>query len=109
MRSFDLKRYQYVVKIEKVKEGRSINQNSYLHLIFGIIEKETGQPADEVKIYYKQRFLMEEKEIFGELIKEAKSTAGLSKDEFSGFVTQVRHNALHELNIYLPEPNEFID
>lgn len=43
-----------MVEIIKVSPKRSLNQNSYLHVTFGIFALETGYTTDEAKTIYKR-------------------------------------------------------
>lgn len=43
-----------VVEIKKISPRRSLNQNSYLHLIIGAFGNHFGYTLDEAKIIYKQ-------------------------------------------------------
>ncbi len=43
------------VEVKKLIRNRSLNQNSYLHLTFGIFGLETGFEASEAKTIYKRQ------------------------------------------------------
>ena len=94
------------ITIEKFKTTRTIQQNRYLHLIIGMMAKELGYDAEELKEIIKFKFLKEEvvDENSGEVYPYIKSTAKLTKDEFSDLVDSIKHWSSDEFGIILPDP-----
>lgn len=71
-----------VVEVKKVSPRRSLNQNSYLHLIIGAFGSHFGYTLGEAKIIYKQinkdiyRYVKKNREFW-------KSSADLSKEDMA--------------------------
>lgn len=107
-----LKKQVYIVTIEKKKEKRSLNANAYYWVLMSILEKETGQDQDSLHDYFKTKFLPKRKVIFkqtGEENEVQGSTAELDSFNFFEYVDKVRAFAIQELDIYLPNPNEYLE
>ena len=107
-----LKKQVYVVTIEKKKEKRSLNANAYYWVLMSILEKETGQDSDSLHDYFKTKFLPKRKVVFkqtGEENEVQGSTAELDSFNFFEYVDKVRAFAIQELDIYLPNPNEYLE
>lgn len=107
-----LKKQAYVVTIEKKKEKRSLNANAYYWVLMSILEKETGQDQDSLHDYFKTKFLPKRKVVFkqtGEENEVQGSTAELDSFNFFEYVDKVRAFAIQELDIYLPNPNEYLE
>jgi len=107
-----LKKQVYVVTIEKKKEKRSLNANAYYWVLMSILEKETGQDQDSLHDYFKTKFLPKRKVVFkqtGEENEVQGSTAELDSFNFFEYVDKVRAFAIQELDIYLPNPNEYLE
>jgi hypothetical protein len=83
-----------MIKIEKRRKLRSLDQNSYFHgVILPILADELGYTAQEVKGVLKWHF-------------KIPHTSELSTVEFEDFCKRVREWASADLSIYLPSPNE---
>lgn len=50
-----LTKQKKVVDVKAVRPGRSLNQNSYLHLLLGYFGSHFGYTIDEAKIIYKRQ------------------------------------------------------
>ncbi len=93
------------------REGRSSNQNAYLHLLIGYLAMETGYSKDYVKQeLFKRRankelFEVERAGALGTVI-DLRSTAELTKEEMSIAIDRFRDWSAKEAEIYLPEANE---
>ena len=83
------------VKITKVNAGRSLNQNSYLHLILGAFGLEFGYTVEEAKHIYKSV----SKDIYfytKKGIKFSRSSADLDKEEMARSIDRfIRYAAEH--------------
>jgi len=91
------------VKIEVVKAKRSDSQNSYYWLYLGIIERETGNTAQDLHDLFKRKFLPPEfKNVLGIELKIPASTTKLSKSDFGTYLDKIC--AL--TNVPLPNPVE---
>lgn len=83
-----------MIKIEKRRKLRSLEQNSYFHgVLLPLLSDELGYTPQEMKGVLKWKF-------------EIKHTSELSTVEFEDFTRKVREWASAELGIYLPSPNE---
>jgi len=95
-----------VIDIRLKKELRSTEQNNYYWKLLEILSNEIGEDQSSLHEYFKQKFLSKELNVMGENIKVTLSTMILKTDEFVKYVQEIRHFSLHELEIYLPEPDE---
>lgn len=94
------------------KAARTLRQNSYLHLIIGIVAKELGTNIDDAKMtYYK---LVANREIFvrrkmdkvlGMEREYLRSSKELNKDEMSKSIDRFKQWAAQN-KIILPEPED---
>lgn len=99
-------------KVRKAK--RSLMQNAYYHkVVVGAVKKrliELGHPVshEEAHEFLKGRFLYTElyDEKTGEVIRIPRSTAGLSKMEFSDYIADIQRFAAETLDIVIGDPNE---
>jgi hypothetical protein len=80
---------------------RSSSQNRYYHLYLEVIALETGDNADDLHEFFKQKLLPPVfKTIRGEEIKLPASTTDLSKNDFTEYLDRIC--AL--TNVPLPDP-----
>ena len=83
------------------KPTRSSSQNAYYWLFLGVIERDTGQNADEVHEWAKRKFLPPRFiKVNGEEIKIPSSTRDLNKSDFTEYLDKL--SAATE--IPLPDP-----
>ena len=94
------------VKIElKKKVRRSLNQNSYLHVIIGFFALETGYTRVEAKQIYKECTpQVYEYEKDGK--KFIRSSAELSTSEMSITINRFRDYSSSDAGVYLPSADE---
>lgn len=106
---------QYIKSIEGKRElmigtayeVRTAQQNKYLHLAIGLIAKETGDSIEVEKIRMKHELGMYEiVEIEGKQLFNWKSTAKLSKQDFSVFTNHILQRA-DFLGIKVLTPEEY--
>lgn len=93
------------VEIKKISPKRSLNQNSYYHLLLGIFGLEFGWSLEEAKIIHKREvspniFIYEKN---GK--KFVRSSADLDSKEMTDAIEQFRKYSA-ENGLYLPEPDE---
>lgn len=94
---------------EKVQ--RSINQNSYLHLIIGAVAMEVGVSLDYAKeVYYKRMangalFVRSTNDPLAGQVETLRSSSELSKEEMSTSIHRFKMWAA-ENGMYLPEPGD---
>ncbi len=101
-----------VVEVKKKHPGRTLSQNSYLHLLLGYFAAETGYGADEVKIDIFKRLC--NRDIFervvenkkGKKVNALRSSADLSTAEMTVAIERFRNYSSAQAGIYLPAPNE---
>lgn len=102
-----VKRGATITITEKTKRTRS--QNSYLHLVLGIVAMETGNALDYVKHEYFKKlvnpsiFLVEKEDaLLGCKVKVARSSADLTPEEMSTAIDRFKRWAA-ENGIYIPD------
>lgn len=102
---------QCIVELSE-KTSRSNSQNRYLHLLLGYLAMETGNDIDYVKeLFYKRNANVElfvrtkEDELLGR-VEYLRSSADLSKEEFSLSIDRLRDWSSKVAGIYLPSPDE---
>lgn len=100
-----------IVTLEE-KTIRSLNQNSYLHLLIGVVAMEVGTTLEDAKTVYFKRLCnreLFEKTFHDPLLNEERmtlrSTASLEKEEMSQAIDRFKKWAA-EQGIYLPEPGD---
>ena len=96
--------------VEKTK--RSLSQNSYLHVLLGILALDQGEKMEFVKDYYYKRLvnpdifvLTKEDRILGK-VEVLRSSKDLTKEEMSKSIDKLRNWASSELGCYLPSADE---
>ena len=101
-----------VVEVKKKHPGRTLSQNSYLHLLLGYFAAEYGCSRDEAKIdFYKRtcnRDLFERKVVNkkGKEITYLRSSADLSTAEMTLSIDRFRDWSSAVAGIYLPAAGE---
>jgi len=99
---------KFNIEIKRVRKKRSNPQNNYYFgVVVNEISRSTGFFPDEVHDLLKRKFLSFEKAnpITGEACVFAKSTTGLTTQEFEQYCEQIRIWCISELDIYIPEPS----
>jgi hypothetical protein len=90
------------VKIELDIPLRSNQQNRYYWMYLAIIERETGENADDLHEFFRRKLLPPEwKTIRGEEVKLPRSTTTLDKFEFGEYLDKI--SALTEIPLPNPE------
>lgn len=76
--------------VDKKKDKRTINQNSFYWLYLGVIADETGEDIYDLHRFLKRKLLPPEfKEILGETIKLPASTTELNKIDFGRYMEKI--------------------
>ena len=96
----------YHITIKKVSEKRSIAQNDLLWMWMACIENETGTPKDEVYMYYCKKFLMRTMTIGQKMERIYLTSSKLNTEQMTTFLNQIQADALQELGITLPTPQD---
>lgn len=90
-----------VIDIDRKKNTRSLSQNAFLWLFYGVIESETGQPASDIHEWAKRKFLPPRfLKVMGDEIKIPASTTSLSKYDFSIYMEKI----CAETGVPIPDP-----
>ena len=97
---------QYVVKIIRKTEPRSIPQNSLMWMWFQCMEESTGQPKEDFHEYFKYKFLGRQLAIGKEITRVAGSTTQLNTLQMSQYMDKIKAEALTEWGINLPLPED---
>lgn len=82
-----------VIEVKKVSPGRTLNQNSYLHLLIGYLAAEVGEDPAVIKDVYKmvnKSIYYQEHSVFGVQFKSPRSSADLSVDEMTATIDNFR-------------------
>ena len=93
------------IRIEKPKENRTLSQNNYYWLYLEVISRETGNEAEELHEFFKQKFLPRKMVIIqgkktAHEVMIIKSTTKLSKVEFGDYLDKI----CSLVEIPLPDP-----
>lgn len=124
----DFNKVEYRKAISELPEGsyvvitisdqRTVDQNSLLHKILSEISSYTGESLDDLKAFFKHKFLgyvehevtdYEEecdeegcaKYAIKKTVRELRSTTTLTKKEFGDFITQIQSWAWENLSLNL--------
>ena len=98
-----------IVELTEKKPKRSLNQNSYLHLILGYFASQTGNTLEWVKQQYYKRlcnpdiFIGEKQDPHLGKVRFVRSSADIRTDEMSLSIDRFRNWAASEAGIYLPD------
>ncbi len=99
-----------IIELTEKKAKRSLNQNSYLHLILGFFASQTGNTLEWVKQqYYKKLcnpdlFIGQRQDKFLGTVRFVRSSADLRTDEMNLSIERFRNWSAREAGIYIPEP-----
>lgn len=103
-------RGQYKVTIQRIRDGRSLNQNKYYWaVVVSILASELGYFKDEMHDILRRKFLGYTRlnPLSGAEEMFAKSTTDLNTQEMEEYMDNIRVWAISEMEIYIPMPNEF--
>ena len=103
-------RLPFKIVVQEIYPARSVDANAYY---WGVITKmiaiETGHTAEELHEYYKRMFLVDyAPNKKNEWSLRVKSTTELDQREFMSYALKVRAQAMLDLGIDIPLPNEVI-
>ena len=97
---------KYTITIKRANEKRSIPQNDLMWMWLTCIERETGTPKEDVYMYYCKKFLMKTIQIGDKLEHIYNTSSKLNQEQMSEFLTNIQIDALTELGITLPKPED---
>lgn len=90
-------------RLEKVETKRSLTQNRFYWVYLQLIEKETGNDANDLHEYFKRTKLPPKFiKVMGKEIKVPKSTTELDKLEFGEYLEKI----CAETGVPIPDPKE---
>lgn len=90
---------------------RTLNQNSYLHLLLGVVAMDTGNDLQYVKTWYFKRlvnrdiFIVRREDKYCGVVETERSTAELTKEETSIAIDRFKRWG-NENGFYMPEPGD---
>ena len=100
------------VEIKELKPPRTTKQNAYLHLILGILAKETGYTLPEIKIVWKRQicsdlFIYSKPSMNGKgTALFERSSADMDSKQLTQAIDRLREFSNTELDIRLPLPDD---
>jgi len=93
----------FVVDIKKQESQRSASQNARYWAILNCIAEETGEEANKLHAYFKQRYLAKPAiEVFGEAVMDIPTTTKLTTKQFVSYNDMITAFASSELGIQIP-------
>ena len=96
----------YNITVKRANEKRSIAQNDLMWMWLACIERETGTPKDDVYMYYCKKFLMKTIRVGEKLERIYNTSSKLNTEQMKTFLDKIQHDALTELGITLPNPQD---
>jgi len=90
---------------------RTLNQNSYLHLLLGVVALDTGNDLAYVKTWYFKRlvnpdlFIVKRRDKYCGEVETERSTTELTKEETSIAIDRFKRWG-NENGFYMPEPGD---
>lgn len=97
----------YEITVDKYREKRTIPQNRLYWLWLTCLMDETGNSREDLHIYFKEKFLPSQTELFNNVeIVKTSSTTSLNTKEFKFYLERIHQFAATELEIYLPWPED---
>jgi len=105
--------HKKLIEIKEIRAKRSLNQNSYLHLLISFFALEYGEMAGYIKMEFFKKICNEQ--IFkteyknpktGEVRTDWRSSASLDSKEMTTAIDRFRDYASKEAGIYLPQPDD---
>ena len=120
--SSEMQRKSFLARVDHLLEKWSVaeltettfrtrNQNSYLHLLIGVVAMETGNTLEYCKEWYFKRlcnkdlFVTTRTDKFAAQVEVIRSTADLSQEEMSMAIDRFKRWG-EEHGIYLPTPGD---
>lgn len=95
-----------ILRIEKQVNTRTLSQNSLYWLYLGVIERETGNSANDLHEYFRRTLLPPKFiKVLGKEIKVPRSTTELNKIEFSDYMDKISS----EVEIEIPDSEAYND
>lgn len=96
----------YHITVKRANEKRSIPQNDLMWMWMACIERETGTSKDDVYMYYCKKFLMKTIQVGDKLERIYNTSSKLNVEQMKDFLDKIQADALSELGITLPQPQD---
>ena len=96
----------YHITVKRASEKRSIAQNDLMWMWLACIERETGTSKDDIYMYYCKKFLMKTIRVGEKLERIYNTSSKLNTEQMKTFLDKIQHDALTELGITLPNPQD---
>lgn len=102
---------QVIVELKEKKQQRTLAQNRYLYLLFGLFGQEFGLSVEEVKEDIFKRIVNPDtfarrRNVGGREVTTYRSTTSLDTGEMSLCIERFRDYSVRECGYYLPEAGE---
>ena len=97
---------KYTITIKRANEKRSIPQNDLMWMWLTCIERETGTPKDDIYMYYCKKFLMKTIQVGNKMERIYNTSSKLNMEQMTEFLNKIQVDALTELGITLPKPED---
>lgn len=101
-----LKNGEYVVKIVRKTQPRTVSQNSLMWMWYKCMEDSTGQRKEDFHDYYKTKFLTRQVVIGRRWVTVIGSTTDLNTLQMTEYLEKVKADAATEFGIMLPLPDD---
>jgi len=103
----DFEKIPYSISLTKTSKKRSIPQNKLYWKYLACIEENTGNDANDLHEYFKDKFLQKQLiEVLGRQILVEASTTKLNTKAFKEYLEKISIFASTELSIKLPNPDD---
>lgn len=96
----------YTLTVKRAKEARTIPQNDLLWMWLSCIERETGTSKMDCYSYYCRRFLSHTVRMGDHMVVVNDTSSQLSTAQMTEFLNNIQADALTELGISLPMPQD---
>lgn len=105
LKSCDLKK-DNIFELREVRKKRTVDQNALYWCWLNFIESETGNDADYMHEWFKEKFCPEKSKTFHGLEIKIKSTKLLDTKEKSEYLEKIKIFMMEKANIYLMSIND---
>ena len=101
-----LRNGEYVVRIVRKTQPRTVSQNSLMWMWYKCMEDTTGQRKEDFHDYYKTKFLTRQVVIGRRWVTVIGSTTDLNTLQMTEYLEKVKTDAATEFGIMLPLPED---
>ena len=97
----------FVASFSLYRKKRSLPANNLYWKWLRLISEETGNSPDDMHAYYGEKFLPYKSIfLFGKESSRQMTSSELDTKQFSEYMEMIKFDALHNLDIVLPEPDD---